>query len=29
MNTLAPQEPPVAAEWVRANLDDIEARFAS
>jgi len=29
MNTLAPQEPAVAAEWVRANLDEIEARFAS
>ncbi len=29
MNTLAPQEPVVAAEWVRANLDEIEARFAS
>lgn len=29
MNTLAPQEPAVAAEWVRANLDEIEARFSS
>ncbi len=29
MDTLAPQAPEVAAEWVRANLDDIEARFAS
>jgi len=29
VNTLAPQSPEVAAEWVRSNLDDIEARFAS
>jgi len=29
MNTLAPQAADVAAEWVRANLDEIEARFTS
>jgi len=29
MNTLAPQTPEVAAEWVRSNIDEIEARFGS
>jgi hypothetical protein len=28
-NTLASQSPESAAEWVRANLDQIEARFGS
>jgi|GEM_PF-1802563 len=29
MNTLAPQAPEVAAEWVRNHLEEIEARFGS
>lgn len=29
MNTLAPQAPELAAEWVRNHLDEIEARFGS
>jgi hypothetical protein len=28
-NTLAPLSPEAAAEWVRSNLDEIEARFGS
>lgn len=29
MNTLAPQAPELAAEWVRNHLDEIEGRFGS
>lgn len=29
MNTLAPQTPERAAEWVRSHIDEIEARFGS